>query len=135
MNSVTMIADVIALVIGTLLGAMLLRAGIWIYNRIAGGADSPRGLPEPSFGRAWGIVAVATLVSIVVGTPIGPGTNRAAGTSFLVGVLIEAGVLSYLLPTKYGRALLATLCQLVIFVPLVAVISIVWILIGSFGTR
>ena len=39
------------LAVGTLVGAVLLRAAVALYNRMAGGARSPRGVPEPDFTR------------------------------------------------------------------------------------
>jgi hypothetical protein len=62
---------VIAVAVGTLIGAVFLLAAIALYNKMAGGASSPGGVPEPALGRAMWITFATSLVQLVAGAVIG----------------------------------------------------------------
>jgi hypothetical protein len=50
---------VVALAIGTVIGAVILRTACWLYNKAAGG----EAVPEPSFAKA---MLIAFLTAVVV---------------------------------------------------------------------
>jgi hypothetical protein len=60
-------ALVIGVAVGTLIGAVFLRAAVALYNKMAGGASSPGGVPEPAMGRAMWIIFAAFLAQLAVG--------------------------------------------------------------------
>jgi hypothetical protein len=122
-------ALVIGLPVATLIGAVFLRAAVALYNKMAGGASSPSGVPEPALGKAMWISFAISLAQMVVGSLIGLLTDAgptAAGTrgqgadvvaqliSFAVSLLIMAGMLSARLPTTFGRAICVTLCYMLV---------------------
>lgn len=127
----TLIGLVAMLAIGTLIGAVFLRGGIALYNKFAGGEKSESGVSEPPFGRAMWIMFITSLVqaavSFVIGLIIG-GAGAARGASerqaamtaqliaFPVGLVVMSGMLSSLLPTTFGRALMVSLCYLLIVI-------------------
>jgi hypothetical protein len=122
-------ALVIGIPIGTLIGAVILRAAIALYNKMAGGASSPSGVPMPAFGKAMWISFAICFAQIVVGflivavtspraTASGTGENEvnvvAELISFPVSLLIMVAILSSKLPTTFGRAILVTLCYMLV---------------------
>ena len=122
-------AMAMGLAIGTLLGAVFLRAGVALYNWQTGGASSPSSVPKPAFGKAMWISFDICVPQLVVGLFIGGVTvpeATAAGAgekgvdvarqliSLLVSLLIMAAILSAKLPTTFGRAILVTLCDMLI---------------------
>jgi hypothetical protein len=137
---------VAALMIGTLSAAVFLRAAIALYNKLAGGASSPSSVPEPDFGKAMGISFVTCLVQVVAGflldlvTGTGAGAARAGGKgidvqaqliSFPMSLVITAAMLSALLPTTLTRALLVTLCEMLIVVLVVGIALVVIAVSGA----
>lgn len=42
------------LLVFTVICAVILRAAVALYNKLAGGASSPSSVPEPAFGKAMG---------------------------------------------------------------------------------
>jgi hypothetical protein len=142
-------ALVVGVAVGTLIGAVFLRAAVALYNKMAGGASSPSCVPEPALGKAMWIIFAAALAHVVVGWLVGeitvPGAplrkplesliaevaggvgpkgvdNVAELFSIPIGLLIMAGILSAKLPTTFGRALLVTLCYLLVVLPVVGVL-------------
>jgi hypothetical protein len=131
-------ALVVGLAIETLLGAVLLRAAVALYNKMAGGASSPGSVPEPAFGKAMWVIFASTVLQLVVGglfigistgaEPVAAGAGGkgvdvvAQLISFPVGLLIMAAVLSAKLPTTFGRAILVTLCYLLLALLVVGVL-------------
>ena len=115
-------ALVIGVAVGTLIGAVFLRAAVALYNKLAGGASSPSSVPEPAYGKAMSIIFAISLAQIVGGYVIGvtAGTwgQRAevvAGVIFFaVSLLVMVEMLSTRLPTTFGRAFLVTLCYLLL---------------------
>ena len=125
----------IGLAIETLIGALFLRAAVAFYNKMAGGASSPSSVPEPAFGKAMWIIFDSTVFQMVVGGlfiaistgagPVAAGAGRkgvdvvAQLSSFpvslpIMSLLIMAAVLSAKLPTTFGRAILVTLCYMLV---------------------
>ena len=131
---VLLCALVIAVAVGTLIGAVFLRAAVALYNKLAGGASSPSSVPEPAFGKALWITFAASVAQFIVGSLIGLATGvgatapggRGQGVDvvvqLLVSFLIMGAVLSAKLPTTFGRALLVTLCYLLVVLPVVGVL-------------
>jgi hypothetical protein len=146
-------ALVIGLPIGTLIEAVFLRAAVALYNKMAGGASSPSRVPKPAFGKAMWISFANCLAQIVLGFLIvgvtdtgataagarGQGVDMVAPLiSFPVGLLIMAGILSAKLPTTFGRAILVTLCYLllsllVVLLSLLVVGALVGLAVLVFG--
>jgi hypothetical protein len=107
--------------------------------------DGP-GVPEPSTGRAMGIAALILVLTIVIGqvisftTGVGARGFAAGGAATKVGLLviagcgqlvvdylIVAGLLTAMLPTKFGRACVVALicCVIYIIIAVIAVLIIV----------
>jgi hypothetical protein len=137
-------AMIVGLTIGTLIGAVILRAACWLYNSMVGGPKSPSAVPEPTMGRAMGIVFVTLLVNFAVsfgvGLVVGGGAAAAGGDTQMAGIiaqlvsipisfLVMAGMLTALLPTTFPRALLVALLEfaisIVIGIGIVVVVMIV----------
>lgn len=120
---------VIGLLMGTFVGAILLRAAVSLYNRFADSGGSEGAVPEPSFASAVGIAFVTTLVNssaaFVGGLVIG-GVAAAYGlegvgvvvfaqlVAIPVGVLIMALILTSELPTTFRRAIRVAACYFLI---------------------
>jgi hypothetical protein len=136
-------ALVIGLMVGTLIGAVFLRAAVVLYNNLAGGASSPSSVPEPTFGKAMWISFAICVAQMVVGLFIGGVTGTeatAAGASakgvdvallisIPVSLLIQAAILSEKLPTTFARAILVTLCDLLIVLLVVGVLVVIAVLV------
>jgi type III secretory pathway component EscS len=127
----------IAVAVETLIGAVFLRAAVALYNKLAGGASSPSNVPEPALGKAMWIIFATSLARLIVASLIGLGIGAratAAGArgqgvdevalliSFPVSLLIMAEMLSARLPTTFGRAILVTLCYLLVVLLVVGVL-------------
>jgi hypothetical protein len=121
----------IVVAIASLIGAVLLPATCALYNKIARGRQGPTSVPEPSMGKAMGITFVATLsnavlaffILLVMAAVAGAAGARQRNAALMaqliplpVSLLVMAGVLSGMLPTTFGRALLVTLLYLVVAV-------------------
>jgi uncharacterized membrane protein len=130
-------AGVAAFVVCLLVGAVILRAACSLYNKLAG---PDKRVSEPGFGKAMGIMVVTLIVNVVVGGLLGlllAGGGAAAGAdqrslqllvnvvSIPVGFLTMAGMLTVMLPTSFGRALLVTLLQYAIMIAIGIVVGLV----------
>ena len=135
---------IVGLGIGTMIGAVILRAAISMYNSLAGGVDSPSSVPEPSFGESMGIVFVTYLVNMGAGLALGfaMGAGGMAGPgdelkvqliSLPVGLVVMAAMLTAMLPTTFGRALLVAICQIIISLLIVGVIVAIVMAVGLWG--
>ena len=137
-----------ALAIGTVIGAVILRAAVALYNKLAGGSISSS-VPEPEFGKAMGITFVSSLIQLVVGFVLGlAGAAGAAASqadaktanivvqliSFPISLLVMAGLLTAMLPTTFPRALLVTLCYMLVVVFIVAVLVGIVFAVGMGAT-
>ncbi len=132
---------VFGIAIGTLIGAVFLRAACSLYNKLAGGRKSPNGVPEPPLGKAMGITFVTSLVNAVVSFGIGfvVGTGGAtAGASdrsmvllaqllsLPFSLLVMAGMNAALLPTTFARGLLVALCYLLVLFFVFFVLAVIF---------
>jgi hypothetical protein len=131
---------VFALPLGTVIGAVFLRAACALYNKQAGGKGLPDSVPEPLLGKAMGITFVTTLVNgiagFVIGLLVGAG-GAAAGSgergpavmaqllSLPVSLLVMAGMNSALLPTTFSRGLSVALWYLLVVFFVVAVLAVI----------
>jgi hypothetical protein len=115
----------VALVIGTLIGAIILRAACSLFNKFAGGESASGAVPEPSMGSAMAITFVTTLVNMAVGFVLGlalqgAGPNQAASQAIInlisipISLLVFAGMVTVMLPTTFGKGLLIALLYLLI---------------------
>jgi hypothetical protein len=125
-------ASLIVLVAGSALaalpGAVILRIAIWIYNKLVGGPGSPSSVPSPRFGKLAYIALNAIVIAAALPellqflrnpAVLGDAVPRIA---LLLGVLAAlpigffalAGLLTRMLPTTFGRALLVSLFHWVI---------------------
>jgi hypothetical protein len=128
---------VLAIFFGVVIGAVILRAACSLFNKMA----SPQnGVPEPGFGKALGIVVLNAIASAAAGFPVGmivglwgqasgideKTTQAVAGLiSLPIGFLVMGGLLTLMLPTSFGRALLVTLLQYVVIFLIALVIGII----------
>jgi hypothetical protein len=134
-------ALVIGVAVGTLIGAVLLRAAVALYNKMAGGASSPSSVPEPAFRKAmwitfeiWVYQMVAGLFYFGIFTRDGAAAPGARGVVFqlifsAVSLLIMVGMLSAKLPTTFGRAILVTLCDMLVSLLVVGVLAVIAFLV------
>lgn len=126
----------VGLVIGTLIGAIILRAAVALYNSIVG-RSSLSTVPEPAFGKAMGITFLTSLIQLVVrfvltlaGGAAAQGSRTDGGLIALgvgllaipVSFLVMAGLLAAMLPTTFPRASLVTLFYFLIAILVVAVV-------------
>lgn len=122
---------VVAVAICTLIGGIVLRAAVSIYNKMVGGPDSPKAIPEPSLERAFSIMFVISVINGVAGFLIGMLLGHAAGTGavrardvqiltqlacIFIGIVFTTAMLSAMLPTTIGRAMLVTILHTVIVI-------------------
>lgn len=132
-----MCVSLVVLGIGTLVGAIILRLAVSLYNLLAGGVTSPGGVPIPTFVKAIGICFLTMLANTLTGLAVGfviRGAPVAAGArqplfnltaeliKFPISVLVMAGLLAALLPTKFGRAILVALCEYLIAAVIVGIV-------------
>lgn len=131
-------------IIAVLIGSVILQAAISFYNSLAGGAESRSRVPELNFFRAMRIVFAMSLVSFMVNCGIsiltaagtaalgaGPaGILAGAIIGALIVLLVEAAMLSMLLPTTFGRALLVCLCHIVASLLFIAVFVAAFLAFG-----
>ena len=131
---------IIGIAIGTLIGAVILRTACWLYNVFDGGPRSPQAIPEPDFGKAAGIVLVTMVVNYGVSFVIGfvggaaalgggadPRTAQLMVTliSLPISLLVMAAMISMMLPTSFGKAILVALLYLLVAICVAVVIVLV----------
>jgi hypothetical protein len=142
----------IAFCIWGVLSAAVLKGAIALYNAMVGGERSERGVPSPTFGKAFVIVFVTTLLNLAIGVGLLLAANAGASSasarassdhqrivsmlasqaiSYPLGLIIMAGMISSFLPTTLGRAFLVTLCHFLIAVVIVLGLAVgVGVLVG-----
>ena len=95
---------IVALVIFTLVGAVILRAACNFYNRMAGGYANR--VPEPDFGKAMLITFVYFLVSAVanllIGFALGTGQFAAAKGGADPGTVASFNLVAQLISLPIG---------------------------------
>jgi len=155
----TMFACVIfGLILGSLIGAMLLRAAVALYNRLVGGESADGAVPSPSFRTAMGIALSTNVANFFVGIVIGIAVSemgradpqpagvdwqaRARSLQILsqliampIGFFVAAGMLCTRLPTTFGRASLVALCYVLISILIVAVLAVAVLGVMFFTAR
>ena len=130
-----LLAAVIALTLAVLIGVAFLRVSIAIYNMLVGGASSPNSVPVPEFERAALITCVTAALQVVVrfmigrmigagAVVLGVGGKKADVVTLLISLpvsfLIMVLMLTALLPTTFGRALLVTMCYVLLVIIAIA---------------
>lgn len=162
-----------AIPIGLLIGAAILRGGVYFANKCLPRRDErydddyddwddyddrPRrrrrlsapGIPEPGLGKAMAIVLIRAVIGFVIGIVIGAvmgvgmvamngGAGGAGGgmgqpdpalqllaslIQLPIGFLVNAGVLTGMLPTSFGRACLVVLFEYIISIAICIVIIV-----------
>lgn len=139
---------VVVLPISLLIGAVILRASVSLFNKFAGfEEDSHYRVPEPTMLHAMGMLLLITIANGIVGFMFG----AIAGTSGLVQVgpqgvdpagklllnlvtlpisfMIFSAILSSMLPTTFKRAMGVVLCQYLIAFALAIVIGFIVFLV------
>jgi hypothetical protein len=124
--------------IGGLIGAILIRAAVWLTNKIVGGT-----VPDPSFGKAFGMAVAAIVANWVVGFVAGlamrggdPQTVQIV--SLLAGLPISffvlAGIATAMLPTTFPRACLVALFYILVAMAIALVIGVLFfVVLGGFA--
>lgn len=132
--------------VGTIIGAVFLRAAIALYNKLAGGPDSESAVPEPSFGRTILILFLTSVVNAIASAALTVAIGSGAGAAgirgnqlnvpaqvggFVLSLFVLSGALSVLLPTTFPRAVMVSLCYLITVVAVVAGIAVfAWLVFG-----
>ena len=127
----------IVLVLGTLIGALVLRAACWLYNKIAGGPNVAAAVPEPDFGKAVAIVFVSMLVNVMVSMALtfafgggfvarnDPSSQLIqSAISMPISLLVMAGMVTAILPTTFGKGILIALLYLLVAIAIGIVIAV-----------
>jgi hypothetical protein len=145
-TEVALIAIGIAIVIATvlLISAIILRAAVSLYNRLVGGPNSPRAVPEPSFNQAMGIVVLSMILNWIIGAVVGFAASSAMHFGWiangdpaqwvpttLLSFLAMAIILTYRLPTRFMRALGVTLCHTAVVLAIAAVGVLIGVAAGA----
>lgn len=146
----------VGLLIGGLIGAIILRAACWLFNKFSGQSSDSGGVPQPSYGHALAIVFITLIVNSIVGFVIGflisialgvgqpghvdPRTGQiiAQLVTLPVGIFIGAAIIAAMLPTTFVRGLLISilqvfiaLCVLMVIGGIILVIVFVFVGIGA----
>lgn len=122
-----------AIPLGTVIGAVFLRAACTLYNALADGKGSPSGVPELPLGKAMGISFATTLVNaaarFVIVFLVGAGERSSAVIpqllSIPIGLLVMAGMNSALLPTTFARGFSIALCYLLVALFVFGVLAVI----------
>jgi hypothetical protein len=111
----------IAIAVLTLIGAVILRAACWLYNKMAGGQSSPSAVPEPDFGKAILISFVSMLVNFGAGVVLdfagiaaNIGQTGVNAISWPLCFIVDTVMIAAMLPTTIVRGLLVALIQYVV---------------------
>src|SRR5262249_40244727 len=114
----------VALSLTILIGAVLLRGAIALYNIMAGVRGTSFSVPEPSFINSLAIILVTTTVNLAIGYfVIGEQVAAAARAlqvsqaelvlrSFLLPfcLMVTAAMLAAFTPTNFGKAVFVSFC-------------------------
>jgi hypothetical protein len=134
-------ALVIFIAIGTLIGAVFLRAACALYNKLVGGRRAPNSVPEPLLGKAMGITLVTSVVQAIAAFALGiivGGAGVVGGAdprlvevvahliSLPLSLLVMAGMNAALLPTTFGRGILVALCYVVVLIFVAVVLGVLF---------
>jgi hypothetical protein len=139
--------SVVVAVVGAVIAmAILLRATVALYNKVAGGAGSSRSVPQPRIGKAMGITfVIMVMVTVLVGL-LGAGlrliaqeiraadweeSNVEALSLILLNLVFISLILGAMLPTARGRATLVSLCYMVVIGLCGCVLQAISLLVGK----
>ena len=126
--------------IGTVFGSVLLLAAIALRNKMAGSVGTPGSVAAPSFAKALGITFATALINAAVGIGVAFAAQATPAVHVLpvpcfgliaqavalpLSLLIMAAMLTVMLPTSVGRALVITLLYLTIGIALTTLIAVV----------
>jgi hypothetical protein len=127
-----LLALAVALVIGLAIAAVILRAAVSFFNKLAGGADSPEAVPEPGFGKSMGISFVMFLVNLgvsivfgLVGRAVHAHPLAVQAVSTVVSFLMLGVLLAAMLPTTFGKGVVLSLLNLAVMLAIFIVIFMV----------
>jgi hypothetical protein len=127
------------LIVGSAIGSVILRAAISMFNALTGVRNSRDAVPEPTYGEGMGIIFVTMLVNAVAGVVAGIAVGfgcAAAGVgeqhaqmvarivSMPLGIVVMSSMFSSMLPTTFLRALLITICYMIVWIFIIAVIVV-----------
>lgn len=139
-----LLSATVLLAVSTLIGVACLRAAIALYNRIAGGATPGAAVPVPTFEKA----ALANFLTLalqfigqgIVGQLIHTGTMAVGARwkfidvlesvairsiSFPVSLLALALILTAILPTTFGRAVVVSLFYMMVVTAIVVIFIVI----------
>jgi len=145
---------VVAIPIGLMIGAVVLRAAVSLFNKFAGTSEVDEtgesfGLvPEPSMLKAVGILLITGVANFMIGLILsvlasvvgllqaGPeGLNP--GNQIILNLaslpftfIVSSALLSALLPTTFKRGMGVALCQYIVSILLGLVIGLIVIIVG-----
>lgn len=142
-------ALVIIIPIALLIGAVILRAAISMFNKFAGTGEEGQDLvPEPSMLKAMGILLIAGVANAIIGAILGA-IGAATGliqageggakagfdlTLNLVSLpftfLVSSALLAALLPTTFKRGMGVALCQYIVTILVGLAIGLIAVIIG-----
>ncbi len=134
----TIVFFLVGFFIVLVVGAIILRAGCWLFNKMAGGEGSPGSVPGPGFGKAILVVLVTLIVQVVAGIVLGAiGSLRADMGPAMINLislplsfLVSAGMISALLPTSFVKGLGVAVCE---YIMMIVVFAIVFVIFGTIG--
>jgi hypothetical protein len=123
------------------LDATLFRAAVLLCNKLAGGAESPSSVLVPGFWKAMAVSLVSSFNGTVVGILIdlgfvagGKGVELVAPLIAIpVGLLVKAATISVMLPTRFGRSILLTLCYALLNSFIVGVVTVIAIFVFGYS--
>ena len=136
---------VFAVLIGSAIGAIILRAACWLFNKFAGDPPAPGGVPEPDFGQAFKMAFVTMLVqfgvSCVVGL-MGAGGAAAGGSpqtvqlvssliSLPISFLVLSAIVAGMLPTSFAKGMGVAALYWVIFWVIGLVLVVVFMILAG----
>jgi hypothetical protein len=125
----------VAALIGALIGAVIIRAAVWLANKIVAGA-----IPDPNFGRAYLMALAAFVVNVVVSVIVqmvlragDPQTAQivSALVGLPIGFFVLAAVATTMLPTTFGRACLVAVFYYVVCIVIGAIIALIFVVLGA----
>jgi len=136
-------------VVSTLIGAIILRAAVSLFNKLTGGPYTPTSVPEPSLGKAILITFATSVVNAVMlfavasvtAPPAAPAGPRGSGVQLAayllstpISLLVMASMLKATLPTSFGRAILITLYYIVVATLLaLAIAAVIALVVAIFA--
>ncbi|QDT96014.1 hypothetical protein [Gimesia aquarii] len=144
-------AIVIILPIALLIGAVILRAAISMFNKLAGKGSGEEGqdlVPEPSMLKAMGILLITGVANAIIGAILGAigaatgliqaGEGGAkAGFDLTLNLislpftfLVSSALLAALLPTTFKRGMGVALCQYIVTILVGLAIGLIAVIIG-----